>query len=91
MKKNPKTRARNNSDLLKRITVQPGVLVGKPTIRGMRISVEQVLHLLSEGMTAKDILREFPVLEEEDIRAAIAYAHEVLSTEKVYRVGSHSG
>jgi uncharacterized protein (DUF433 family) len=75
-----------NGDLLDRITINPKVLVGKPTIRGMRISVEQVLHLLGEGMTPKQILHEFPVLEEDDIRAAVSYAHRLVSTERVYRV-----
>jgi uncharacterized protein (DUF433 family) len=73
--------------LLRRITIDPGVLVGKPTIRGTRISVEQVLHLLGEGMTPKQILHELPSLEAEDIRAAVAYAYKLVSTEKVYRVG----
>ena len=59
--------------LLNRITVNSKVLVGKPTIRGMRISVEQILNLLSHGMSHKEILEEFPVLEEEDIRAALEY------------------
>ena len=78
---------RANGDLLQRITIDPKILVGKPTIRGMRISVEQVLHLLGEGLTPKQILHEFPMLEEEDIRASVAYAHWLVSTEKVYRVG----
>lgn len=77
-----------NGDLRRRITIDPEVLVGKPTIRGMRISVEQVLHLLSEGLTSKEILLEFPVLEEDDIRASVAYAHRLVSTERVYRVGN---
>ena len=81
-------RSHANGDLLQRITIDPKVLVGKPTIRGMRISVEQVLHLLGEGLTAKQILHELPVLEEEDIRAAVAYAHRLVSTEKVYRAGN---
>jgi uncharacterized protein (DUF433 family) len=77
-----------NGELLKRITIDPRILVGKPTIRGMRISVEQVLHLLGEGLTPKQIMLEFPVLEEEDIRAAVAYAHRLVSTERVYRLGN---
>ena len=84
---NRSLRPRPNGDLLQRITIDPKILVGKPTIRGMRISVEQVLHLLGEGLTPKEILREFPLLEEEDIRASVAYAHKLVSTEKVYRVG----
>ena len=62
-----------NGDLLLRITIDPKVLVGKPTIRGMRISVEQVLHLLGEGLTRKEILQEYPILEEKDIQAAMTF------------------
>jgi len=87
-KRNKARRFAKNGDLLRRITVDPRVLVGKPTIRGMRISVEQIVNLLGQGMTHKDILAEYPVLEEEDIRAALRYAHLMLSKEKVYRVGS---
>jgi len=77
-------------DLLNRITVNAKVLVGKPIIRGMRISVEQILNLLGQGMTTGQILNEFPGLEEEDIKAVLYYAHELVSTEKVYRVGKAS-
>jgi uncharacterized protein (DUF433 family) len=78
----------NEDDLLRRITIDAKVLVGKPTIRGMRISVEQIINLLGQGMTHGEILAEYPVLEEEDIRAALRYAHLMLNKEKVYRVGS---
>ena len=81
------TAAGSNGDLLRRITIDPDVLVGKPIIRGMRISVEQILNLLGQGMTHKEILREYSVLEEADIKAALLYAHQVIAAEKVYRVG----
>jgi uncharacterized protein (DUF433 family) len=57
-------------DLLNRITVDPNVLVGKPTIRGLRISVEQILRALAAGVPAEDLLVDYPELELEDIRAA---------------------
>lgn len=76
-----------NGGLLRRITVNPKVLVGKPTIRGLRISVEQILNLLGQGMTHTEILAEFPVLEEDDIRAALQYAHRLMAVEKVYNLG----
>ena len=75
-----------NGNLLKRITINPKVLVGKPTIRGMRISVEQILDLLGQGMTNKEILAEFPVLVEDDIKAALQYARRLMAVEKVYNV-----
>lgn len=61
-------------DLLRRITVNPAIFQGKPTIRGMRIKVENVLALLEQGATVQEILEDFPDLEPDDIRACIAYA-----------------
>lgn len=60
--------------LLARIVVNPKVLVGKPTIRGLRISVEQILKALAAGVPLDDLLKDYPELEVEDIQAAIAYA-----------------
>ncbi len=67
-----------------RITVDPKILVGKPIIRGTRISVEFVLELLSSGMTVNDILKEYPHLKKEDILAALEYATIALRHEEVY-------
>ena len=60
-------------ELLKRITIIPGLMGGKPTIRGMRFKVSDVLGYLSAGMTEKEILEDFPCLEQEDINAALLY------------------
>ena len=59
--------------LLNRITNNPAVLTGKPTIRGMRISVEQIIKMLARGISHLDIINEFPLLEEEDIKACLLY------------------
>lgn len=72
--------------LLERITVNPDVLVGKPTIRGLRISVEQVLKSLSGGISQSEILEDFPELEPEDIQAVLLYAAERVGEERVFRV-----
>jgi uncharacterized protein (DUF433 family) len=56
------------------ITIEPGKRGGKPCIRGLRITVYDVLDYLASGMTHADILREFPYLTEQDIRACLAYA-----------------
>jgi len=56
------------------ITIEPGKRGGKPCIRGLRITVYDVLEYLASGMSHADLLREFPVLTEEDIRACLAYA-----------------
>lgn len=60
--------------LLERITIVPGLMGGKPTIRGMRFPVGDILELLSSGLTDKDILEQHPILEREDIQAALLYA-----------------
>ncbi|HTG62814.1 MAG TPA: DUF433 domain-containing protein [Terriglobia bacterium] len=63
--------------LLSRLSIDPQVCFGKPCIRGHRIWVSLVLDLLASGVTAQEILREYPGLEEEDIRACIAYGAEM--------------
>jgi len=57
-----------------RITVDPALCNGKPTIRGMRITVQTVLEYLSAGESREEILRQFPMLEPEDISASLAFA-----------------
>ncbi len=71
-------------ELLNRITVDDKVLRGKPTIRGLRISVEQILRALASGVTEAELLAEYPELEPEDLRAVDAYAAERISEERVY-------
>ena len=68
-----------NHELLNRITARPDVFGGKPIIRDMRISVEFVLSLLSQGATQDELLDDYPFLEPDDIRACIAYAHTVIA------------
>lgn len=57
-----------------RITTEPGKRGGKPTIRGLRITVYDVLDYLASGMSEEEILTDFPELEQEDIRACLAFA-----------------
>jgi uncharacterized protein (DUF433 family) len=57
-----------------RITQDPNILAGRATIRGLRISVAHVVNLVANGMTPAQIVQEFPDLEEEDVREALAYA-----------------
>ena len=66
-------------ELLSRITARPDVFGGKPIIRDMRISVELILSLLSQGATQEELLDDYSGLEAEDIRACIAYAHTVIA------------
>jgi uncharacterized protein (DUF433 family) len=59
---------------LERITIKPDVCGGEPTIRGMRITVSQILEMLAGGMTAEQILEDFPYLDRADIDACLEYA-----------------
>lgn len=65
------------NSLLERITIDPNICFGKPTIRGTRIWVSLILDFLADGMTIEEILTEYPHLEMDDIRAAIAYGAEM--------------
>jgi len=67
-----------------RIELNPAVLTGKPTIKGTRIAVEFVVDLLARGWSQEDILREYDHLTAEDIQACLAYASEMLQSERVY-------
>ncbi|MCI0608095.1 MAG: DUF433 domain-containing protein [Anaerolineae bacterium] len=60
--------------LLNRITIHPGMAFGKPTIRGLRYSVEWLLETLSSGMSIEEILADYEDLEREDIQAVLLYA-----------------
>lgn len=73
-----------NPDLLSRITVRADVFQGKPIIRDMRIAVEHVLGMLASGDSPQAILREYPILEAEDIQACLLYAHRSMAGERVH-------
>lgn len=60
--------------LLKRITIIPGLMSGKPTIRGLRFPVGDILEMLASNMTTDEILEQHPILEKGDIQAALLYA-----------------
>ena len=78
----------NAKQILDRITINPEVMVGKPTIRGLRITVEQILKALAGGITIKELLDDYPELETEDIQAVLLYAAELVSEEQVFEVGT---
>lgn len=73
----------NEADILNRITSNPKIFGGKPIIRGMRISVEQILSLLAQGESEAAILADLPGLEREDIRACLAYARAVIADDRL--------
>jgi uncharacterized protein (DUF433 family) len=67
-----------------RISLNPQILAGKPVIKGTRIAVELVIELLGNGWTQQQILENYPNIQVDDIRASLAYASEVLHSERVY-------
>ena len=64
---------------LDRITINPDVCLGQPTVRGMRITVSVILKMLGGGNSIQDVLEAYPELEEEDVKQAIKYAAWIVS------------
>lgn len=77
----------NREHLLNRIVSEPGRCGGRPCIRGTRIDVAVVLSSLAQGMSVEQVVREYPALTEEDVRAALLYAAE-LASESVWRLAA---
>ena len=75
-------------DISKHIEINPKILMGKPVIKGTRISVEQILEKLSAGETENEILRAHPHITTEDIKAALAFAAQSLKGENIYTIVS---
>ncbi len=73
--------------LLERITLNPGVMVGKPVIRGTRLTVEYILNLLAHGATVADILEEYDGLAPEDIQACLLFATKALASTSFMPLG----
>jgi uncharacterized protein (DUF433 family) len=69
-----------------RIDVNPEIMMGKPVIRGTRVTVELILRKLGEGATESDLLDAYPQLKKEDIQAAIGYAADTLAHEETVLV-----
>jgi uncharacterized protein (DUF433 family) len=67
----------DRTDLLSRISIDPNVCFGKPCVRGHRVWVSLILDLLAGGASTKDILDDYPGLQEEDVLACLAYAAEM--------------
>jgi uncharacterized protein (DUF433 family) len=67
-----------------RIIINPEVMVGKPIVKGTRITVEFIIGLLAQGWKTDEILKNYPGIEREDIQACLIYASDVLRAEKVY-------
>ena len=73
-------------DLLQRITIDSEICHGKPSIRGLRYSVEIILQLLSSGMSTEEILEDYEDLEKEDIMASLLYASKLTEVKSIYKL-----
>jgi len=73
-------------ELLKRITIDPDICHGKPTIRGLRYPVDNMLELMASGMTMDELLADYPDLEKEDFLACIDYAAKLTRIKSIYRL-----
>lgn len=73
-----------SEDLLRRISLDPKIMAGKPVIRGTRVPVETVVRMLAQGAGEGEILKEYPRLQPEDVKAALAYAAQSLAEEDVF-------
>ncbi|MEM6722628.1 MAG: DUF433 domain-containing protein [Bacteroidota bacterium] len=77
-----------NQELLNRITINPAINKGRPSIRNMRFTVTQLLELLASGMTSSEILEDYPYLEAADISACLAYAAALSQTKSVTKISA---
>jgi len=77
--------------LLERIVIDPRVMVGKPVIRGTRLTVEYILNLLAHGASVEEILAEYEGLTEEDIRACLLFATRFLQETAFMPLGVEVG
>ncbi len=73
-------------NIINRITINPDICHGKPTIRNMRYPVELVLDLLSSGMTAQEIIADYPAIEEKDIQACLAFASRLTKVKSIHKI-----
>jgi len=71
---------------LERITTNPKVMHGKPSIREMRCTVSQMLELIAGGMTFDEILEDYPYVEMEDIQACLNYAAKIANTKQILAI-----
>jgi uncharacterized protein (DUF433 family) len=73
---------------IERITIDPMICHGKPTIRGLRYPVENMLELMASGMTIEELLQDYPDLEREDFLACLSYASKLASSKSIHKIAS---
>ena len=79
-----------SQELLNRITIDQDICHGKPTIRGLRYPVDNMLELMASGMSMEELLADYPDLEKEDFLACIDYAAKLTRIKSIYRLASGS-
>ena len=72
--------------LINRITLNPDICQGKPTIRNTRYTIDLILDLLTAGMSGDEIIEDYPALESDDIKACLAFASELTKVKTVQRI-----
>lgn len=74
----------NEQKLLQRISIDPDIMLGKPVIKGTRLTVELIIEKIAYGCTFKELVEDYPFITEEDIRSALLFAAKTLSREEIY-------
>lgn len=74
---------RSNMNYKDKICISPDIMLGKPVIRGTRITVEFIIKKMSEGMEIEDIISEYPPVQRDDIMACLAYSADVISKDEI--------
>ncbi len=77
---------KNNQDPMERIAVNPKIMGGKPVVKGTRVTVEQILRLMAQGLSVEEILKDYPHLCREDISAVLLYAAKLADEEEAYPI-----
>lgn len=75
-----------DKQLISRITINPEICHGKPTIRDTRYTVDLILDLLSAGMSEAEIIEDYPALETKDIKACLAFASQLSKVKSIHRI-----
>ncbi|MGE0636344.1 MAG: DUF433 domain-containing protein [Bacteroidia bacterium] len=75
-------------NLLNRITIDPQICHGKPTIRGLRYPVDAMLELMASGMSTEELLADYPDLQKEDFLACLEYAAKLTQIKSIYKIAS---
>ncbi len=75
-----------SANLLKRISIEPTVMLGKPVIKGTRMPVDLLVEKVAFGSSTQELLADYPFLQADDIKAALLYSARCVSTEEIYAV-----